>query len=188
MSTTGSAACVIPYSTQRKCFWEMHSMAGHTMLQHSTAQQRTMQGRVANFLQTKAVCQPVEEVARWALAACCLSISTAQHSTAQHSTAQHSTAQHSRHSAVWHTPDGGLVIHGCHRQQEIGDVSNVHPQLKVAAGELTHMQCIIYVFAAGRINATDGQMPQVFPAVSAWRYQNTHKRERTMQSNHGWEA
>jgi len=146
-------------------------MAGHTMLQHSTAQQRTMQGRVANILQTKAVCQPVEEVARWLWQPVVFQ-----------------SAQHSRHSAAWYTPDGGLVIHGCHRQQEIGDVSNVHPQLKVAAGELTHMQCIIYVFAAGRINATDGQMPQVFPAVSAWRYQNTHKRERTMQSNHGWEA
>ncbi len=93
MSTTGSAACVIPYSTQRKCFWEMHSMAGHTMLQHSTAQQRTMQGRVANFLQTKAVCQPVEEVARWLWQP--VVFQSAQHSTAQHSTAQHSTAQHS---------------------------------------------------------------------------------------------
>ena len=93
---------------------------------------------------------------------------TAQHSTtecgtAQHSTAQQSTAQHS-------TPDGGLVIHGCHRQQEIGDISNVHSQLEVAAGKLTHMQGVINVFAAGRINATDGQMPQVFPAASVWRY------------------
>ncbi len=93
---------------------------------------------------------------------------TAQHyrvwdSTAQHSTAEHSTAQHS-------TPDGGLVIHGCHRQQEIGDISNVHSQLEVAAGKLTHMQGVINVFAAGRINATDGQMPQVFPAASVWRY------------------
>ena len=103
--------------------------------------------------------------------------STAQHSTAQHSTAQHSTAQHStaQHSTAQHsTPDGGFVIHGCHWQQEVGDVSNVYPQLKVAAGQLTHMQCVIYVFAAGRINATDGQMPQVFPAVSAWRCQDLH--------------
>ena len=103
---------------------------------------------------------------------------TAQHSVARHSTAlqsvgQHSTAQHSRaqHSTAQHsTPDGGLVIHGCHRQQEIGDISNVHSQLEVAAGKLTHMQGVINVFAAGRINATDGQMPQVFPAASVWRY------------------
>ncbi len=68
------------------------------MLQHSTAQQRTMQGRVANILQTKAVCQPVEEVARWLWQPVVFQSaqhSTAQHSTAQHSTAQHSTAQHS---------------------------------------------------------------------------------------------
>ena len=89
-----------------------------------------------------------------------------QHSTAWHSTAQHSTAQH---STAQHTPNGGLIIHGCHWQQEVGDVSNVHSQLEVAAGKLTHMQGVINVFAAGRVDATDRQMPQVFPAVSAWR-------------------
>ena len=108
--------------------------------------------------------------------------STAQHSTAWHGTAQHGTAQHSaaqrseaqhstaQHSTAQHTPDGGLIIHGCHWQQEVGDVSNVHSQLKIAAGKLTHMQGVINVFAAGRINATDRQMPQVFPAFSAWRH------------------
>ena len=127
--------------------------------------------------------------------------STAQHSTAQRGTAQHSVAQHStaQHSTAQHTPDGGLIIHGCHWQQEVGDVSNVHSQLEIAAGKVTHMQGVINVFAAGRVDATDRQMPQVFPAVSAWRqsvrggskcveavsawrYQNTQTRERTLQS------
>ncbi len=118
--------------------------------------------------------------------------STAQHSTAQHSTAQHSTAQHSvaQHSTAQHTPDGGLIIHGRHWQQEVGDVSNVHSQLEVAAGKLTHMQGVIYVFAAGRIDATDGQMPQVFPAVSAWRQSvrggiRTHKQGKGHCSHSG---
>ncbi len=135
-----------------------HSMAQHSMAQHSTAWHGTAQHyRVWDSTAQHSTAQQ----------------STAQHSTAQHSTAQHSTAQHStaQHSTAQHsTPDGGLVIHGCHRQQEIGDISNVHSQLEVAAGKLTHMQGVINVFAAGRINATDGQMPQVFPAASVWRY------------------
>jgi len=125
-----------------------HSLAQHSTAWHNTAWHSTAQRGTAQHSTTE--CGTAQH-------------STAQHSTAQHSTAQHSTAQHS-------TPDGGLVIHGCHRQQEIGDISNVHSQLEVAAGKLTHMQGVINVFAAGRINATDGQMPQVFPAASVWRY------------------
>ena len=154
---------------QDKTFATSHSTAWHSTSRHSTAQHSRAQRGTAQH--STAQCGTAQH-------------SVARHSVARHSTAQHSTAQHStaQHSTAWHTPDGGLVIHGCHWQQEVGDVSNVHPQLKVAAGKLTHMQCVIYVFAAGRVDATDGQMPQVFPAVSAWRYQNTHKGERTMQS------
>ncbi len=141
------------------CSVAQHSVAQHIMAQHTTTQQSTAWHSAAQH------CTVWESTARDSTA----QHSTAQHSTAQHSTAQHSTAQHStaQHSTAQHTPDGGLVIHGCHRQQEIGDVSNVHSQLKVAARKLTHMQGVVYVFAAGRVNATDGQMPQVFPVVSA---------------------
>ena len=169
----------------KKVLWKMHSMAGQDMLQRRTAHHGTAHHGPAHC-----------GTAQHSMA----QHGTAQHSTAQHSTARHSTGQHSmarhstarhgmaQHSTAQHTPDGGLVIHGCHRQQEVGDVSNVHPQLDVAAGKLPHMQCVIYVFAAGWIDAADGQMPQVFPAVSAWRYQNIHTKEGAMQPQrcYGW--
>lgn len=63
------------------------------------------------------------------------------------------------------SPDGGLIIHCSGRQQEVGDISNVHPELDVAIGQLLYMQGVINVLASGRVHTADWQVPQIFPAL-----------------------
>jgi len=71
-----------------------------------------------------------------------------------------------KYCRIYLLPDRGFVIHGCHWQQEIGDISDVHTQLNVSTGQLAHMQGIIDIFTAGRVYTANGQMPQVLPATS----------------------
>jgi len=61
-------------------------------------------------------------------------------------------------------PGSCLLVHCGVRGQEVGDIGNVHAQLKVAVFQLSDVEGIVDILAPWRVHTAYGQVPQIQPA------------------------